>query len=82
MLHLRTFVANEVLSPISVLLGLFSPDFYSDSDDFTQILCRNLPKKLVAKTFATAATMSGGPKFKLRGPKSLGDQSVSHLHCL
>ena len=50
MLHLRAFVANQVLSPIRTYFGLFCPDFYSDIADFTQILCRYLPKKLVAKT--------------------------------
>ena len=50
MLHLRAFVANQVLSPIHAYFGLFCPDFYSDIADFTQILCRYLPKKLVAKT--------------------------------
>ena len=28
----------------------FCPDFYSDIEDFTQILCRYLPKKLVVGT--------------------------------
>ena len=51
-LHLRAFVANQVLSRIRTYLGLFCPDFYSDIEDFTQILCRYLPKKLVAKTSA------------------------------
>ena len=50
MLHLRAFVANQVLSRIRTYLGLFCPDFYSDIEHFTQILCRYLPKKLVAKT--------------------------------
>ena len=50
MLHLRAFVANQVLSPIRAYFGLFCPDFYSDIADFTQIFCRYLPKKLVAKT--------------------------------
>ena len=50
MLHLRVFVANQVLSPIRAYFGLFCPDFYSDIADFTQIFCRYLPKKLVAKT--------------------------------
>ena len=35
---------------ITRYLGLFCPDFYSDIEDFTQILCRYLPKKLAAKT--------------------------------
>ena len=48
--HLRAFVANQVLLHLRVLLGLFCPDFYSDIEDFTQILCRYLPKKLAAKT--------------------------------
>ena len=30
--------------------ALFCPDIYSDIEDFTQILCRYLPKKLAAKT--------------------------------
>jgi len=42
MSHLRAFVANQVLSRIRILLGLFCPDFYSDIEDFTQILCRYL----------------------------------------
>ena len=50
MSHLRAFVVNQVLSQIRVLLGLFCPDFYTDIEDFTQILCRYLPKKLAAKT--------------------------------
>ena len=50
MSHLRAFVANQVLSRMRTFLGLFYPDFYSDIEDFTQILCRFLPKKLVAKT--------------------------------
>ena len=50
MSHLGTFVVNQVLSRIRVLLGLFCPDFYSDIEDFTQIVCRYLPKKLAAKT--------------------------------
>ena len=48
--HIRAFVANQVLSPIRAYFGLFCPDFYSDIADFTQIFCRYLPKKLVAKT--------------------------------
>jgi len=51
--HLRAFDANQVLSRIRVLFGLFCPDFYSDIEDFTQILCRYLPKILAAKTSAT-----------------------------
>ena len=43
MSHLRAFVANQVLSQIRVLLGLFCPDFHSDIEDVTQILCRYLP---------------------------------------
>ena len=50
--HLRAFVANQVLSRIRAFLGLFCPDFYSDIRDFTQILCRYLPKKLAAGTSA------------------------------
>ena len=50
MSHLRAFVANQVLLRIRVFLGLFCPDFYADIEDFTQILCRYLPKKLAAKT--------------------------------
>ena len=48
--HLRAFVANLVLSRILAFWGLFCPDFYSDIRDFTQILCRYLPKKLAAGT--------------------------------
>ena len=44
--HLRAIAANQVLSRMS----LFCPDFYSDIRDFTQILCRYLPKKLAAGT--------------------------------
>ena len=29
---------------------MFCPDCYSDIEDFTQIVCRYLPKKLAAKT--------------------------------
>ena len=43
-------VANRILSRIRAFLGLFCPDFYSDIRDFTQILCRYLPKKLAAGT--------------------------------
>ena len=52
MSHLRAFVVNQVFSRIRVLLGLFRPDFYSDIEDFTQILCRYLPKNLAAGTSA------------------------------
>ena len=41
---------NQVLLRIGAFLGLFCPDFYSDIEDFTQISCRYLPKKLAAKT--------------------------------
>ena len=50
MSRLHAFVANQVLSRLCVLLGLFCTDFYSDIKDFTQTLCRYLPKKLAAKT--------------------------------
>ena len=50
MSHLRAFVENQVLLRLRVVLGLFCPDFYSAIEDFTQILCRYLPKKLAAKT--------------------------------
>ena len=53
MSHLRAFVANQVLSRYALFCrdyALFCPDFYSDIEDFTQILCRYLPKKLAAKT--------------------------------
>ena len=50
MLHLRAFVANQVLSPIRAYFGLFCPDFYSDIRDFTQILCRYLSKISAAGT--------------------------------
>ena len=50
MLHLRAYIANQVLSRIGVFWGLFCPDFYSDIEDFTQTLCRYLPKKMTAKT--------------------------------
>ena len=45
MLHLRAFVKNQVLLQMCSFLGLFCPDFYSYIEDFTQILCRYLPKK-------------------------------------
>ena len=48
MSHFRAFVANQVLLRIRAFLGLFCPDI----EDFTQILCRYLPKKLAAKTSA------------------------------
>ena len=51
MSHLRAFVANQVLSRIH-FSGSFCPDFYLDIEDFTQILCRYVPKKLAAKTSA------------------------------
>ena len=50
MSHLRTFVANQVLSRIRAFLGVFCPDFYSDIEDFTQILCRYLSKISAAGT--------------------------------
>ena len=58
MSQLRAFVGNQVLLRISALLGLFCPDFYSDIEDFTQILCRYLPKKLAAKTSAEEAVQN------------------------
>jgi len=42
-------------------LGLFCPDFCSDIEDFTQILCRYLPKKLAAKTSAPKSNSSTWP---------------------
>ena len=59
MSHLRAFVANQVLSRIRALLGLICPDFYSDIEDFTQILCRYLPKKLAAKTSGGGCLLVG-----------------------
>ena len=59
MSHLRTFVANQVLSRIRAFLGVFCPDFYSDIEDFTQILCRYLSK-------ISAAGTSGHDGFKMR----------------
>ena len=53
MSHLRTFVANQVLSRIRAFLGVFCPDFYSDIEDFTQILCRYLSKISAAGTSAS-----------------------------
>ena len=50
MSHLRTFVANQVLSRIRAFLGVFCPDFYSDIEDFTHILCRYLSKISAAGT--------------------------------
>ena len=50
MSHFRAFVANQVLLQVRAFWGLFCPDFYSDIEDFTQILCRYLPNKLAAKT--------------------------------
>jgi len=60
-LHLRAFVANQVMSRIRTYLGLFCPDFYSDIEVFTQILCRYLPKKLAAKTSAPKSNSSTWP---------------------
>ena len=57
MSHLRTFVANQVLSRIRAFLGVFCPDFYSDIEDFTQILCRYLSKISAAGT--SDSTLSG-----------------------
>ena len=72
MSHLRTFVANQVLSRIRAFLGVFCPDFYSDIEDFTQILCRYLSKISAAGTSAMLSTsppsVSGcrvGHSFKL-----------------
>ena len=58
MSHFRAFVANQVWSRIRNYFGVFCPDFYSDIEDFTQILCRYLPKKLAAKTSASGAAPS------------------------
>ena len=62
MLHFCAFVANKILSRIRAFLGLFCPDFYSDIEDFAQILCmcRYLPKKLAAKTSAPRAPSLAG----------------------
>ena len=69
-LHLRAFVANQVLSRIRTYLGLFCPDFYSDIEDFTQILCRYLPKKLAAKTSGREVT------FMKEWVKALDDERI------
>ena len=45
------------LSRIRAIWGLICPDFYSDIEDFTQILCRYLPKKLAAKTSGVVALL-------------------------
>ena len=45
MSHLRAFVANQGLSRIRAFF-MSCPDFYSDIEDFAQILCRYLLKKL------------------------------------
>ena len=58
MSHLRTFVANQVLSRIRAFLGVFCPDFYSDIEDFTQILCRYLSKISAAGTSVLMSNMS------------------------
>ena len=47
-LHLRAF------------WGLFCPDFYSDIEDFNQILCRYLPKKLAAKISESKLSLCEG----------------------
>ena len=70
MSHLRTFVANQVLSRIRAFLGVFCPDFYSDIEDFTQILCRYLSK-------ISAAGTSGGHSVVVFFKRSL-THSVSH----
>ena len=64
MSHLRTFVANQVLSRIRAFLGVFCPDFYSDIEDFTQILCRYLSKISAAGTSDVASSNSN---FQLNG---------------
>ena len=51
MSQLPAFVANQVLREYA-LFYMFYPDFYSDIEDFTQILCRYLPKKLADGTSA------------------------------
>ena len=45
MSHLRAFVANQGLSRIRAFF-MSCPDFYSDIEDFAQILCRYLLKKI------------------------------------
>jgi len=59
MSHLRAFVANQVLSRIRAFLGVFCPDFYSDIEDFTQILCRYLSKISAAGTSASVFLNAG-----------------------
>ena len=51
MSHLRAFVANQGLSRIRAFF-MSCPDFYSDIEDFAQILCRYLLKKLAFGTSA------------------------------
>ena len=48
-MHSCSFVPNQLLSRICAFLGLFCPDFYSDIEDFSQILRRYLHKKLAAE---------------------------------
>ena len=64
MSHLRTFVANQVLSRIRAFLGVFCPDFYSDIEDFTQILCRYLSKISAAGTSGLETDSMSWPEFK------------------
>ena len=76
MSHLRTFVANQVLSRIRAFLGVFCPDFYSDIEDFTQILCRYLSKISAAGTSASKSL--GLTKLMVRSgmPVSFTEQSM------
>ena len=57
MLHLRVFVANQGLLRIRAFF-MSCPDFYSDIEDFAQILCRYLLKKLA---FGTSDQVSKNP---------------------
>ena len=68
------FCRESDLLRIRAFLGLFCPDFYSDIRDFTQILCRYLPKKLAAGTsdcdffrkFITKITVSNAKKIAMK----------------
>ena len=58
------FVAN------THLFGFVCPDFYSDIEDFTQILCRYLPKKLAVGTSAPSGQITFLRMLPVKWPKS------------
>ena len=74
MSHLRAFVANRVLLQISAFWGLFCSDFYSDIEDFTQILCRYLPKKLAAKTSGISVGLKTSQELRMLSSVTLNCQ--------